>query len=893
MMARQFLDNKGLIDGLLSAYKAGDLVLTPSKRLAHRIIHCHRRLMIESEITGWEPPRVVSLASWIGELSLIRNIPEVASRYLRWAIFLEITDDINPPEPLTRNIRLARFLDNALSALIRHNVKWDEFPEGDGYLYLWRNRVFRRFFKAIRSKKMIHPEEVPIFAGSAAELPVYLPENLHLVLLDTLSPSEQELMSIISTKVKTLQWGVVENIRGRKDVEWISFEDPDEEIKWAVTEVLEASAKFPLHSLGIVVMDPESQIPILERCLAEIIGKPVEGYYGSYNITYGSYLADTGLFKAMLLPLRFWLEGEPRQLLNSFLLSSYYGLWQGKRDEISTIDLEFRTKNIHRNVYSVFRQIALTDRFSPLLMPETWMDQFVMLRNFRGRVEEWFSCLENFWKKVSFPVLGDEIDEIAWKHLREMQICLAQNLDEQVLNLKEFYEWLTIAAGDTLVSSVGYEDAGIQVMSPLDARGLYFDRLWILGLTGNSFPQPVRDIPFLSPREAKYVQGCTPESQWHFARSLFSKLLGASPNIVVTRHSVSKSEVVPLSPFWGEGEVKKKYSIWRNETGWWVRSDIFGQAIDGARSPSAWALPDNLLTPPVSIGEISVSDLELLLQCPFKFLVESLLGIEPLKEETIGIHPVDRGILLHRVLEKYVKRVIDEDISLDSERAIEVLEDVSRKIMAKMEGSPYHDLELRRWLDSERGLLTAWVEVERRRLTEGYRWKFAEVPFGGLKVGKLILRGRIDRIDTKDDGRVVCLEYKTGAVPSRKNVFGYMTQPQLPSYFLAIREGLVKGFHQRSKNSDQITTIVTCYASLKKASEVRIVRYEPSNQSWGEFIDEWKSKINERLEPVLMGIFDAIPLPSPEETGNSPCRFCPFHLLCNRFSVAGEVEDYG
>ncbi len=880
MLRRYLPDNQNLVAELLNSYENGDLILTPSKRLAHLVVRSYRSLMEKENVRGWEVPKVLSIAAWLKELSLMRDVPCVADKYLRWKLLGDICSEYPPPDPLSGGVKLARSLDVALSTLIRHNIHWcSREPESE--LYEWRNEVFRRFFYVIRSSDLIHSEEVPFFVKKSKFLQFYLPKRLHLLLLDTLAPSEQALIDNVTEKIEALYWGIDETNLS-PHVEWKCFNEVEEEVRWVIRESMNVSHEIPLHGRGIVVMDPETVVPLFRKSFEDILGKAATDRDGSYNIAYADYLSNAGLFKASLIPLRFWLENEPRKLLISLLLSTYYGLWQGLRDEASLVDAELRKMNAHRSVFNYLKGIINRAEWADNVLPEVWLDCLERLRDFKGNCSGWFSLLDEFWEVTGFPVTGDEIDEISWRHYGDLRIKLIQALGESCLGLEEFYAWLVAAASEIPISHVGHEEAGIQVMGALDARGLFFERLWIVGLTEEAFPQPVRDIAFISPGEARGIQGCNTESQWHFASRLFPKLLAASGEIVITRHSFSDSEVVPPSPFWRGVETREEYTFWEDSRGWWVRSEVYRQALVGISKPSRWLLPPNVFPDPVPLEEISVSQLESILSCPFKFLSEMVLCLTPLDEEFIGLHPLERGSLLHKVLEKFVKYVVAHSVDLHSDEARNLLEKISRDTISKQGDSPFYDLELERWLDREKGLLTRWLEIEKKRLDNGYTWTMAEVPFSGLKLGKIELKGRIDRIDSKDDGSLMCLEYKTGMIPAAKNVFDFMTQPQLPSYLLAIKRKLAgrMGIHENSGNEP--LRILAGYVSLKRAGEVEVKEYKPKNESWESFFRRWEEWVLERIDPVISGVFEASPVPSPEEIKKTPCNFCPFDLLCNQ-----------
>ena len=126
--------------------------------------------------------------------------------------------------------------------------------------------------------------------------------------------------------------------------------------------------------------------------------------------------------------------------------------------------------------------------------------------------------MRRIWTALEFPVLANELDRITWDNLVQLISEFETAFGETSLSAHEFSDLLTAAARRTTIQKSGVEDAGIQVLSRLDARGLCFRKIFIPGLVSGSFPQSVRSLPLLSSSERKKVLGGTIESQFSFAR---------------------------------------------------------------------------------------------------------------------------------------------------------------------------------------------------------------------------------------------------------------------------------------------------------------------------------------------------------------------------------------
>jgi CRISPR/Cas system-associated exonuclease Cas4 (RecB family) len=182
------------------------------------------------------------------------------------------------------------------------------------------------------------------------------------------------------------------------------------------------------------------------------------------------------------------------------------------------------------------------------------------------------------------------------------------------------------------------------------------------------------------------------------------------------------------------------------------------------------------LDPRRSASPISASSLELLSSCPLAWFYRYGLGIRaPDEMEYDGdqwLGPLERGLLLHTLYEtlcrEYRERpqeLLDEPararaISMANELLAQYCADVAPPSVAVYESEAR---EIRAsalaFLDGERGNLrdgrTTWKAFE-LKFPAGSSVRF---PAGG---GSIPVAGRIDRVDSTRDGKLVVIDYKTG-----------------------------------------------------------------------------------------------------------------------------------
>jgi ATP-dependent helicase/nuclease subunit B len=164
--------------------------------------------------------------------------------------------------------------------------------------------------------------------------------------------------------------------------------------------------------------------------------------------------------------------------------------------------------------------------------------------------------------------------------------------------------------------------------------------------------------------------------------------------------------------------------------------------------------------PPVSARpeKLSLTRIETLIRDPFAIYAQYILGLRPLDPLHQAPDARDRGIVVHEVLERFVKqRPSDETRPEARLRLMQIAREVlaeetpfpsARTLwLAKLDRAADHFLTQ----DSKHGGTALAVE------TQG-ALKLAELPF--------TLFGTPDRIDRMPDGRLHLIDYKTGAPPS-------------------------------------------------------------------------------------------------------------------------------
>ncbi|MER6899951.1 ATP-dependent DNA helicase, partial [Amycolatopsis sp. NPDC000740] len=179
---------------------------------------------------------------------------------------------------------------------------------------------------------------------------------------------------------------------------------------------------------------------------------------------------------------------------------------------------------------------------------------------------------------------------------------------------------------------------------------------------------------------------------------------------------------------------------------------------------------------PGDLMRISPSTVEILVKCPLRWLIERHGGSDPAQLAAVT------GTLVHGLAQAIAGGSTEEQIQA-------ALDEAWVRVDA---GAPWFSRRERSRVELMLRNFVSWLEKSRQELIEAGVEQDIEVelPMGDEEV-RVLLRGRVDRVEMDKDGRPVIVDIKTGKVP----VSGADAEkhPQLAAYQLAVLLGAVEG----------------------------------------------------------------------------------------------------
>jgi len=321
----------------------------------------------------------------------------------------------------------------------------------------------------------------------------------------------------------------------------------------------------------------------------------------------------------------------------------------------------------------------------------------------------------------------------------------------------------------------------------------------------------------------------------------------------------------------------------------------------------------------------SPTALETYADCPFRFYLGRVLGLEPLPEVDLDLTALERGSLLHKIAFRFYAgwrgggngavtevsypAALQQILAIGRDETDRFLFDSPAWLVEKehLVGSPHVGPGLlERFLSHERETASSTFVPHAFELSFGLPVAAGTcdpastpdaiaIPLNGTDSGVVRIRGRIDRIDRLPDGRFLIADYKTGSShPSLRDIEAGKAF-QLPLYLRAVEtltamQG-VAGCYYILRRREIRNKPVFWDASLKERFKPFSVSSRSSVEDVRALVDTSLAHVSHCLEGIRSGWF--APRSDP-----GPCPgYCDFKTVCRfdslRLLAAGEVYEDG
>jgi ATP-dependent helicase/nuclease subunit B len=346
----------------------------------------------------------------------------------------------------------------------------------------------------------------------------------------------------------------------------------------------------------------------------------------------------------------------------------------------------------------------------------------------------------------------------------------------------DYAELFRTAISDRVVRRPGLPGVRLRIYGLLEARLQSVDRIVLGGLIEGTWPPEMPPDPWLS-RPMRQALGLDlPERRISLSAHDFAQALGARevilayPTKLAGTPTVISRFVQRLAAVAGEQRWNRARARGANYVAW---ARALDRPAEVKRVEKPAPKPPRAARPTA----LSVTDIENWLRDPYTIYAKHILKLRELDAVDLAPGAADRGIVIHAALSEFTKAFA---AALPADAADALIE-IGAKHFAPLEDYPEARAfwwprfrRIARWFSS-------WEAIRRANVATLAAEVSGKIDIP-LDERVFTLRARADRIERLAGGRYAILDYKTGQVPSEKQV-RIGVSPQLTLEAAILRRG--------------------------------------------------------------------------------------------------------
>jgi probable DNA repair protein len=781
------------------------LILCPTARLLRAIQADIAETYIQIGQTQWQSAPVQTLSGWLdGTIEVGLLAWSIAQPQTLLAPFNE---QLLWEEVITQSLKKNAFgelfdvsgLASAAMEANRYQVAWklhiprEQMAEESRQFLHWQRGFVQR------CKELNVLESVRYFDWQLSCLEqanMRLPRHIAFAGFDQTAPQELRLREILA-KHGTEITDYVSTNNEPASAQHVSLDNQEAECRAAVAwakQQLDDNSNVKLAIVAPQLSEIRNQLAdLLDDTFYPASARPsLADDAKNYNFSLGTPLIQQPIIQAALNLLRLFSAYQLQQTdISAVLLSPFWSANQLEADSRAMLDAKMRDKlpmNLSLQRFVEFAQkqqengLAITQLLEHLkagmelssnrAMPSQWaqnLDSLLVALNWPG--ERNINSLEfqaiNAWQK-------------ALQALAKLDI-LSKNLSpsEAVQRLQQICTEQVFQAETAHVPS-------IQIVGIMEALSASVDALWCLQMNDHIWPPPARPNPLLPAniQRAAKVPGADNHIQAAFAGAIHQRLLHSASRIIFSSSKTENESQLRASP------LVKDIATLENSP----LVTTLAEQLSQLGNANLTQLEDHI-APAIQAGDHVAGGTGLLKAqaiCPAWAFYQYRLGAKELKTPSNGLDNMDRGSLVHAVLERFwhpneykeneFRHFADlRDMSVDDfTKAINIaikhtLQDfgehnnISSKTVLELEHERLCKI-IGAWLqhEKERNVAFKLIDCEAEK----------KVMICGIEITL-----KIDRIQQLENGELEFIDYKTGQEPKMSSWDeDRITEPQLPIY---------------------------------------------------------------------------------------------------------------
>ncbi|MDP2246980.1 MAG: PD-(D/E)XK nuclease family protein, partial [Nitrosomonadales bacterium] len=596
----------------------------------------------------------------------------------------------------------------------------------------------------------------------------------------------------------------------------------------------------------------------------------------TYDFSLGVPLSTQPVIAAALNLLRFGFQRQaiPQSDISELLHNPYWSGGFSEADARAQLDAAMREwlpLSLTPQRFQHFVQKLLGSE-NPLLVARLNQDLQTLLKlcqsqSSRQQPSAWAAAFKTILHASHWP--GERsLSSVEYQAIQSFEKALKALADLDQLsgsiNAAEAIKRLAQLCKEQIFQPEAQDVPQLQVLGMLEAAAEPLDAMWVMGMNDHVWPPAPNPNPLL-PAQLQRSAG-TPNAdsrvQMEFAEAIHRRLLASASSIVFSSALKDGERMLRLSPLLQNVPLaSNSYPLFS------TLAETF--SVD---APRHLHFLDDAQAPAIQEGEHVSGGTGLLKAqaiCPAWAFYQYRLHARALKSPVNGLDAMERGTLVHAVLERFwVDRTLHDLLTMSvDELEAAVSEAADQALVAFNEEC---DASLSpAFISLERGRLVkltlAWLrEVEMQRPMDFA--VTAREQDNTVLIEGITIRLVVDRIDTLEDGRLVLLDYKTGLKNDYKNwAESRITEPQLPIYAAFVLSANEKNSEIAAICYAQVRIDKNCFAGIAydedriqgalvlSDAKCRKIFSETDFPDWQSLLNHWKSSIESIARELKSG----------------------------------------
>ncbi|MDV6343736.1 PD-(D/E)XK nuclease family protein [Nitrosomonas sp. Is37] len=886
-------------EDILVKLNQGITLITGNQRLTHVFRQHSDQAAILKGAKVWSTPDILPWHSWLqrlweealisGEISEARQL--LAPQQER-ALWQELLSADLPFQPMGK---AALQVQKAWQLLWEWHLPQNEsiFQYNDDSRLFWKWQLL--FQRTCQQKGWLSPGCLPDKLRHYFEQGTLLPpDELVLIGFDELNPQQLALLETLNRSGCHVQW--LQLKPKVSQIGQLACTDRRQEAKLMARWVRQRLEDNPAAQIGIVVPNLSALREIIVQALDEILMPSVfhpghQQQERSYNMSLGKPLTTFPLVTTALKLLDLLKHTISLSDISQLLHSPFIGGWEQESSARALLDVQLReigepsvsidTLSYHASQTN--RSYACVVLAKKLGMLKVWLQTCSR----KEHPEQWVQHFDHLLKTIGwlegYPLSSEEYQTVeAWHALLAELATLDWVTGE--ISLSDVLSQLWQMARERIFQpQTGV--APVQVLGPLEAHGIQFDYLWMIGLHDGIWPGSPQPNPFIPlPLQRNHeLPHSSEQRELSVTRLLMQRIVTSADQVILSYPQRNGDEELRASPLIkGYTSLAVDALLANNMPSW--REIVH----DNSQLSELLHDPAPILEQTAVKGGSHIFKLQA--ACPFRAFAELRLGARPLGQIQIGLNAMARGNLLHRAMEKVWDKLDSYEQLLalpDTELSELVLDQVQEVINTMASHYPqtfnqhFRDMEIKRL---HRQVAT-WLELEKKRLP--FRVIARERKYE-LTVGALSIQLKIDRIDEIAASRQLIIDYKTGQAKASQWFGDRPDEPQLPLYSLIFPDDLAGIAFAQLRTGQMAFSGVT----IEEGILPEVKSYEKLSQSreignWPQLLTHWRVTLERLSDSFCRGEAAVDPKRYP-----ATCAYCTLQPLCRitELTLLGEVD---